>query len=133
QEFAKAGYPISPRIAITAADLLARCGPDCLTFVADFNVKKDLLSETIKKFKSIYEIKDLEILLKGLQNECNKEEDTDKAEAILKNMEVNLRKLASIKADDSIVGTTSSMITKFNQFVTDKRKDLKLLSKLQDI
>jgi hypothetical protein len=53
QEFSKANKPVSPRIALEAAKLLALCGPDCLEFIAEFNQEKELFSNAVKKFNNL--------------------------------------------------------------------------------
>lgn len=58
EEFAKSNKNISPRIAITSAELLAECGPNCLKFIAEFNSDEKLLTEIVSKYENIQKFQD---------------------------------------------------------------------------
>jgi MoxR-like ATPase len=52
EAYGKANQPISPRIAITAAEVLTACGLDCLRFIADFASKPEILTDALKAFEA---------------------------------------------------------------------------------
>lgn len=59
QEYAKNGIVISPRVAVTAYQVYDECGPESLSFIAEFAKKPSLISEAIKKFESTIKFRDL--------------------------------------------------------------------------
>lgn len=59
QEYAKNGITISPRVAVTAYQVYDECGPESLSFIAEFAKKPSLIAETIKKFESTIKFRDL--------------------------------------------------------------------------
>lgn len=59
QEYAKAGITISPRIAVTAYSVYDQCGPEALTYIAEFTKKPSLIAEAIKKFEATIKFRDL--------------------------------------------------------------------------
>jgi MoxR-like ATPase len=59
QEYAKNGITISPRIAVTAYQVYDQCGPDSLSFIAEFAKKPSLISEVIKKFEATIKFREL--------------------------------------------------------------------------
>jgi len=63
-EFAKSGNIISPRIALEAADVLDKCGPECFEFIADFASKPEILKKALTKFKAVEKIVTFEKIVK---------------------------------------------------------------------
>jgi hypothetical protein len=59
QEYAKNGITISPRVAVTAYQVYDECGPESLSFIAEFAKKPSLISEAIKKFESTVKFREL--------------------------------------------------------------------------
>jgi len=59
QEYAKNGITISPRVAVTAYQVYDECGPESLSFIAEFAKKPSLISEAIKKFESTLKFREL--------------------------------------------------------------------------
>ena len=59
QEYAKNGVTISPRVAVTAYQVYDECGPDSLSFIAEFAKKPSLIAEAIKKFEGTIKFRDL--------------------------------------------------------------------------
>jgi len=59
QEYAKNGITISPRVAVTAYQVYDECGPESLSFIAEFAKKPSLIAETIKKFESTIKFREL--------------------------------------------------------------------------
>lgn len=129
EEFAKGGgnsskkVQISPRIALTAYEIVARCGDtDCLEYIAEFRSNKNLLKDALKKFKSIGELMkikeeidskfnpEIAKALEGIEND----EDFDKEKAkemgkMLNRCESLLNKVDKLKAADEIVSEKSAI------------------------
>ena len=59
EEYAKNGITISPRIAVTAYSVYDQCGPEALSFIAEFTKKPALIAEAIKKFEATIKFRDL--------------------------------------------------------------------------
>jgi len=59
QEYAKNNIVISPRVAVTAYQVYDQCGPESLSFIAEFAKKPSLIAETIKKFESTIKFREL--------------------------------------------------------------------------
>jgi len=59
QEYAKNGITISPRVAVTAYQVYDECGPESLSFIAEFAKKPSLIAEAIKKFESTLKFREL--------------------------------------------------------------------------
>ena len=59
QEYAKNGITISPRVAVTAYQVYDECGPESLSFIAEFAKKPSLIAEAIKKFESTIKFREL--------------------------------------------------------------------------
>lgn len=59
QEYAKNGITISPRVAVTAYQVYDECGPEALSFIAEFAKKPSLIAEAIKKFESTIKFREL--------------------------------------------------------------------------
>lgn len=59
QEYAKNGITISPRVAVTAYQVYDQCGPESLSFIAEFAKKPSLIAEAIKKFESTIKFREL--------------------------------------------------------------------------
>jgi len=52
QEYAKNSIIISPRVAITAYTVFEQCGPEALSFIAEFAKKPSLVADALKKFEA---------------------------------------------------------------------------------
>jgi MoxR-like ATPase len=63
QEYAKNGITISPRVAVTAYQVYDQCGPESLSFIAEFSKKPSLIAEAIKKFEATIKFRDLSAYL----------------------------------------------------------------------
>jgi hypothetical protein len=133
QEYAKKGTIISPRIALVAHDLLIKCGPDCLKYLADFKSKIEILTDAIEKFKSIIDFKELitktEDLFETIQKikfeETNAVSDANK---IIKLIEINISKIDSLKLDDTIATQAPQVKKKFISMLDTFKKNMALLS-----
>lgn len=135
EEFAKNGSTISPRIAIVAAEVMDKCGPDCLSLVADFSAKPKVLKEAIAKFKSIYEIakfiEEIEEFNKQFSNiKLDNMSNIKEATSINKKMKTVITKLKGIKADDSISVSLNQAIKKYKEIYDKNTKTLDVVVKV---
>lgn len=133
QEYGKKGTIISPRIALVAHDLLTKCGPDCLKYLADFKSKIEILTDAIEKFKSIIDFKELTVKTENLFKTIKeiKFEETgaiDNANKIIKLIETNIAKINSLKLDDTIATQAPQVVKKFTSILDNFKKDMALLS-----
>ena len=96
QEYAKNGIVISPRIAVTAYQIYDECGPEALTFIAEFSKKQSLIADAIKKFESTIKFREL-------------------SEAII----MQIEKLSSITVDSSNEADYKSKVSELNKSLTD--------------
>lgn len=129
-EYAKNSIKISPRMALTAAELLVACGPDCLKFIPEFSKKPDLLKSATTKFKSIEQVYNIHEGFKDLKKVFKIGSDVDsikKSNIQIAELKKTLVKLKSIKADDSIVTKVSELITEMENFINTNEKSLSLL------
>ena len=136
EQFAINGSTISPRIAITAADIIEKCGPEALTFIADFNAKSSLLKESITKFESVKKIRDLMQEMEELSSKL-KEITLDSLDNVKEASKINklllskVTKLKGIKADDSLVTTTADGIKKYDAIHKDMKKKLDIVMAME--
>ena len=132
EQYAVGGHTISPRIAIVAADLIDRCGPECLSFIADFNQKPELLKGAISKFKGVME---MDLLIKEMVQlaetfkplKLNSSASIAEGNSINKKLATALAKLRTIKVDDSTVMALTEQQKKFTKIHDDNKKQLDLL------
>lgn len=137
EQYAAAGSIVSPRIAVTAANIIDQCGPEALTFIADFNAKPQLLKESLAKFESIKKITDLAKELEGIVLELGKEDLKDidsvkRAGKLNKSLHTKITSLKSIKADDSLVTTSAEAIKKFTAIYEGIKKKLAIITAVDE-
>lgn len=132
EQYSVGGHTISPRIAIVAANIIDKCGPECLTFIAEFNSKPELLKGAIAKFEGVMEMDKLVKSMKQLQHDFTKLKLTD-TQSIKEGTDLNailftsLTKLKGIKVDDSSISISTAFIKEFSKFYEDNKKQLELL------
>ena len=135
ERFAASGNTISPRIAIKAAKIIAQCGPEALSFVADFSGKPEILKNAISQFKSLFDIqKYLEELnelseeFKGLS--LKSEEEIKEGTSLNTKIFALILKLKAVKADDTLVKTVADAIKGFTDIHGRNQKKLELVTKM---
>lgn len=138
QEYAKNGITISPRIAVVAYQVYDQCGPDSLTFIAEFAKKPELIAGAIKKFEETFKFREtsLEVsaVIDALENNALSSND-DK-----KQFEADLKKLSSLNTtlksltvnDDNAHMLTSLLkaITQKTQLFEKKQSVAKIMVEL---
>jgi hypothetical protein len=115
QEYAKNSIIISPRVAVIAYQIYEQCGPQSLTFIAEFAKKPSLINEAITKFEGMFKFKELcqEIynIMDRMQNNSgltNKEDEELVSDvSILKNQIIQLK---SLKISDDIAQKHSEIV-----------------------
>lgn len=139
EQFHINGATISPRIAIKAAKIIAQTGPESLHYVADFSTKPDLLKNSIAKFKSVFEINDLVSQLKLEKQKYDEIGDLDSEDKIVLAGKINrvmyahITKLKSIKADDSLIASTTAAVKEFTGIYEANKKSLDLLQSIASL
>jgi len=123
QEYAKNGIVISPRVAVTAYQVFEQCGPESLTFIAEFAKKPALIADAIKKFESTIKFREMsseisnlidDLETNALSSAAEKSDFTTKLQALSS-------KLADIKrltVNDDI----SPLLISLTKAVTEKIK-----------
>jgi hypothetical protein len=137
EQYAMGGNIISPRIALKSAKIIAQSGPDSLNFIADFSSKPDVLKNAIAKFKSIFEINELVMKMTEAVQEFDtlafkSLEDVKNGNKLNKSVYASILKLKGIKADDSLVQTTTDAIKRFTEIYEKNKKALDLLVSLEE-
>jgi hypothetical protein len=115
QEYSKNNIVISPRVAVIAYEIYDKCGPDSLTFIAEFAKKPTLISEAISKFEQLFEFKsktkEINDLLEKMHNNAGltKDEDLELKENVetLKGLIINIK---SLKVNDELASEHASFV-----------------------
>ncbi len=126
EQFAVTGHTISPRIALIAAELVEESGIDSLNYIADFNSNKDVLTSAISKFNSIVIIQKKIKIMVDLVSDF-KVANLSTIEGIKEGTRINKRlfseiaSLKSTKADDSVVGMSTSAIKEYTTIYNSQK------------
>lgn len=126
------GTTVSPRTAIKAAKIVDSCGNlTCLDFLADFSGKnKDLVRDELKKYKNVAVINKLIEEISVIATQCeliplNTLDGIKAAKAMVKQMETEVSKLNSKKADDDMINRRNEAISRFNDYISSKNQQIK--------
>jgi MoxR-like ATPase len=131
QEYAKSGITISPRVAVTAYQVFDQCGPDSLTFIAEFAKKPALIAEAIKKFESTIKFRELSSEISEVIDllEANAMSTKDEQTKFKKDLVILQKKLDSVKAL-TVTDDIAHMLASLTKAVTEK---VKLFDKKQQV
>ena len=137
EQYAVAGVKISPRIAIVAAMTMAECGPDALTFIAEFASKPEILKTAAAKFDSILEVAKItqaldELVSRVKGKKLDSADNLAEAEKVSKEIEKEIKKLQKIKADDTIVAQTTEAIKNYTDFHTKLAKRIEVIKSVDN-
>ena len=132
EQYAAGGHTISPRIAIVAANIIEKCGPECLTFIAEFNAKPELLKSAVAKFEGVIEMDNLVKVMTDLQNrfksiKLTSTENIKQAGELNNQLHTALAKLKAVKVDDASIATSTTFIKQFTKCYEDNKKQTELL------
>lgn len=115
QEYAKNGITISPRIAVTAYMVYDQCGPEALSFIAEFTKKPALIAEAITKFEATIKFRELSADLTNSLDELNqaklntREEETI-YKALLKNLDKQISDIQGLSVGEDIVTLHTNLV-----------------------
>lgn len=114
QEYAKNGITISPRIAVTAYQIFDQCGPESLTFIAEFAKKPELIAGAIKTYESTLkfremagEVSELIEKLEGNAMSTTAEQKTFKED--LNTLQTKVTAIKSLTVNDDIAHMLASL------------------------
>lgn len=129
----KKGKKISPRIALTAFDIMAATKDDIdsLVYIADFS-DQTTIKEAVSKFKAFNDIVMLGNELNGYYNEFKKTMETassaKECAVIAKNFKLSLDKFTKIKVDDDLATDYANKVKTYNNHYAEMGKDLQVLT-----
>ncbi len=130
QEYAKNNITISPRVAVTAYQVYDECGPESLSFIAEFAKKPSLIAEAIKKFESTIKFRELSASITEMIETLttlplvSREDEKTYKEAI-RSLEMQLTDIKGLSVGDDVahvhaqlVKAAKSAVEKFNKNLT---------------
>jgi MoxR-like ATPase len=115
QEYAKNGITISPRIAVTAYMVYDQCGPEALSFIAEFTKKPSLIAEAINKFESTIKFRNLSASLSNVLGELthatlDSKDDEVKYKSLIKELDKQLVDIQGLIVGDDVVHLHTSLV-----------------------
>lgn len=134
QEYHGAGITISPRVAVIAYQLFSECGPDSLTFLAEFAKKPDIIKDALKKYENTISFRVLsaelgQIVASLQENKLLNSGDKGAFDKELKLFAKKMRELKALKVTDELVATHTELV----KGLTDLYVVLEKKSKVQSI
>ena len=133
QEYHRGGITISPRVAVTAYTVYEECGPDSLSFIAEFAKKPTLIADTLKKYQSTLKFRklstELDILVAGLttNNLITADEKTQFATGI-DSLASSIREIKKLTVSDDLATTHATLIKNATDLYTSLSKKLTVSS-----
>jgi len=133
QEYAKNGITISPRVAVTAYSVYDQCGPESLTFIAEFAKKPSLIAEAIKKFEATIKFRDLSASLTYTIETLStlpmvSTEDEKMFKSTLSDLDKQLADIKGITVSDDIAHVHSQLVKAATQAKEKFTKSLQIAS-----
>jgi len=115
QEYHKAGVTISPRVAVTAYTVYEECGPDSLSFIAEFAKKPALIADTLKKYQSTLKFRKLSSELDALiailsKNTLSDKSEKDKFAKDLDLVAALIREIKKLTVNDDLATNHANLI-----------------------
>jgi hypothetical protein len=134
QEYHGAGITISPRVAVIAYQLFSECGPDSLTFLAEFAKKPDIIKDALKKYENTISFRVLsaelgQVVASLQENKLLNSGDKGAFDKELKLFAKKMRELKALKVTDELVATHTELV----KGLTDLYVVLEKKSKVQSI
>jgi hypothetical protein len=133
QEYHRGGITISPRVAVTAYTVYEECGPDSLSFIAEFAKKPTLIADTLKKYQSTLKFRklstELDILVAGLttNNLITADEKAQFATGI-DSLASSIREIKKLTVSDDLATTHATLIKNATDLYTSLSKKLTVSS-----
>jgi hypothetical protein len=133
QEYAKNNIVISPRVAVTAYQVYDECGPESLSFIAEFAKKPSLIGEAIKKFESVMKFKELSAsithMIETLNSlPLNSKEDENTYKEALKSLELQYTDIKGLTVGDDVANVHTQLIKASKQAIEKFNKNLQIAS-----
>jgi hypothetical protein len=133
QEYAKNSIIISPRVAVIAYQIYNECGPESLTFIAEFAKKPSLINEAIVKFEGMFKFRELSSkigeTIKKLTSNAGLSNDEDKQLTIdLDTLRVQIVEIKSLKISDDIAHQHSQIVKSASDVYKNFEKRAKISS-----
>ena len=134
QEYTKNGITISPRVAVNAYEVYQQCGPESLTFIAEFSKKPALIKEAIKKFEGIYKFNTLSSEIGELMNSIteNPQLNSDDDERLAEEVSLLKAKIVEIKSI-TITDDTASKHAQIVKVASDFYKNIEKKASIKSI
>jgi len=133
QEYAKNGITISPRVAVTAYQVYDECGPESLSFIAEFAKKPSLIAEAIKKFESTIKFRDLSAAITySIETLTNlplvSREDEQLHKGAISDLKKQLADIKGLTVGDDVVHVHSQLVKAATSALEKFEKNLKIAS-----
>lgn len=133
QEYAKNGIIISPRVAVVAYQIYDQCGPESLTFIAEFSKKSSLINEAITKFEGMFKFRELSSIIgdtvKRLYDNTGLSNDDDKQlKEDLNLLKAQIIEIKSLKISDDIAQQHSQVVKSSSDAYKEFEKRIKISS-----
>lgn len=133
QEYAKNNITISPRVAVTAYQVYDECGPEALSFIAEFAKKPSLIAEAIKKFESTIKFRDLSAGITDMIDTLNKlplvsREDEKTYREALRSLEMQLTDIKGLTVGDDVANMHAQLVKAATQAKDKFTKNLTIAS-----
>lgn len=127
QEYHRGGITISPRVAVTAYQVYQECGPDSLSFIAEFAKKPTLIADTLKKYQSTLKFRklsnDLDVTINQLQsNNMITAEEKGKFTTDLGELATGIKEMKKLTVTDDLISTHASLIKTATELYTSLSK-----------
>lgn len=133
QEYARNGVTISPRIAVTAYQVYEQCGPESLSFIAEFSKKPTLIADAIKKFESTIKFREMSSGIQELIREITDIEITSDSQkkiysSKIKDLEKLLSDVRGITVNDDLASVHAELVKGVAVAIKAFNKNLQIAS-----
>jgi hypothetical protein len=133
QEYAKNSITISPRVAVTAYQVYDECGPESLSFIAEFAKKPSLIAEAIKKFESTMKFRELSSGITHMIETLNtlplgSREDEKTYKEALSSLSLQLKDIKGLTVGDDVANVHAQLVKAATSSVDKFTKNLTIAS-----
>jgi len=133
QEYAKNSITISPRVAVTAYQVYDQCGPESLSFIAEFAKKPSLIAEAIKKFESTMKFRQLSAGITHMIETLNtlplgSREDEKTYKEALSSLNLQLKDIKGLTVGDDVANVHAQLVKAATSSVDKFTKNLTIAS-----
>jgi MoxR-like ATPase len=133
QEYAKNGITISPRVAVTAYQVYDECGPESLSFIAEFAKKPSLIAEAIKKFEATIKFRELSTGITEMIETLNSlplvsREDERTYKEALRSLQHQLKDFKGLVVSDDVAHVHAQLLKAATQACEKFEKELTISS-----